>query len=293
MLKTRWVFGLACLALPSACADTPEEPNEERGELGRGTFSYECFGATDLACRTGSPAFPSAVAVGGRFRVEYDPSKGPSPVVIPASSDSIAALPGGFQVLRPGYAALLAVDSSRRVQDLVHVRGATIDEVWVAVDGGLPATKVRVGVGSARVLSAVPVDVYEVALAGALPYEWRSEDPSLVELETLESHDQVQIRGVSAGMTELLVSVGDLEFALPVEVTAGAAPLPVEPEPDAGTQPEPFEPPSDGADAGRQRGPDAGSDAPLDAGLAEDGDAARPPSADGGVPELGLDGGTP
>jgi hypothetical protein len=303
MLEARWVLGGACVLMLSACSDTADEPNEERGELGRGVFSYECFGETDLACRSGSPAFPSGIAVGGRFQVDYDPGQGVSPSIIPAS-DSIAELPGGFQMLRPGYAALFAVDGNRLVEDLVHLRGAVIDEIRVSVDGGLPVSTLRVEAGGARALSAIPVDEYDVPLAGALSYEWSSEDDSIAFVETLEAVDQVQVRGVSEGTTQLLIVVGDTEFALPVEVLPAGAPLPEEPEafPDEGPGPAPVVPgptPNDDVDAGAPTGDAGATDAGSDAGTTERPDGGAPVVLDSGADDAvdssaaALDGGQP
>lgn len=253
--------------------------NEQRGELGKGTFSYECFGVTDIACRSGSPTFPSGIAVGGRFALDYDPGEGISPNVVPASGDSIAKLPGGFRMLRAGYAALFAVDGERRVEDLIHVRGATIDAVRVRVDGGLPVARLRLAVDEEHELSAVPMDEFDVELAGALDYEWLSEDEALFELQTLDDVDRVRVRGVSGGEASLLVRVGDAEYTLSVEVGGGAMPSPAGVA--SGTDAGPGAPSGDD-DPGS---PPAPNDAGAEPTLGDAGDAgAEPAPSDAGEP---------
>jgi hypothetical protein len=242
--------------------------------------------------------------------MRYDPGQGPTPNVIPASSDSIAELPGGFRILRPGYAALFAVDGSREVEDLIHLRGASIDEVRVSVDGDLPVAKLRLAALDEHDLSAVPLDEFDVALAGALDYAWQSEDESVLEVETFDAVDRVRIRGVQEGETSLLVRAGDAEFALVVEVSpAGTLPPELEPEPrpsiegDSGPPaPEPdalaegdsgggWEPePREVMDAGGEGKPNQDASAGSstgDAGAASAADAG----SDGGNTE--LDGGRP
>lgn len=214
------VLGLACLL--GSCVEGADdyEDARERGDLGVGAFEYGCLNSTDLTCDESDYGLPTAIAVGGRFDLQFETDSGPQPTVIAPTSDFVGASAGGFQVRAPGLFALLAVNGNREVVDLKHLRGAEIEEIRVQEEGSdLPSTTLHLDRRqSARVL-ALPYGLRGVPLGGALSYTWSSGDDSLVTIESLSALNRVRLRaGDKAGRTELQIDVGGKVFSVAVEV---------------------------------------------------------------------------
>jgi hypothetical protein len=217
---------LAALVVATSCllcgCETDLQGDKAPGELGGGAFRYDCFGTTDLACSNGEVSFPQAVAVGARFSIAYEPEAGPVPRVVAGSSASLASLPGGFEMKRAGYAALLALNAEREGVDLRHVRGAHVAQLQVSADAGVGLSQLRLQAGESHVLRAIPLDRFGVKLGGALSYRWWSSDEAVLQLQSTEDSNRALVVAGEAGQALLSVQVGK-QAAFELEVTVEAA----------------------------------------------------------------------
>jgi hypothetical protein len=212
---------LSCLCVSLLLGLTACEPEEldtsrERGDLGRGKFIYECLGDTDPACASGKAVFPQAVAMGSRFALRFAIDRGAQPTVIAAAPSFARTVPGGFEVARVGHLAFLAVNGNREVIDIKHLRSASVAEVRVRRDAGLPEAELRVQPGDSFELTAVPFDAQGVELGGALDYAWSSADSTVLRVDTLPDLSRVGVRAVGPGQTSLVINVEGQEYVLSV-----------------------------------------------------------------------------
>ena len=263
-------FGLAL----SACGDEGETSGDEfsvSGELGNGKFVYHCLSETDAACLA-DPEDPGdlVIAQGGRFDIRFEVDSGPLPQVISAVPTAIRARSGGFEALKPGFAAMLAVNGNSEVLDMVHPRVARIDQVRVRLlddeyDQAVPAVgELELEAGQTLEFVAIPRDESNVELAGGLDYGWASGDEEVLSVRSPGEANRVILEGLEVGDTTLQVVAGEAEFELSVSVQEG----PVQPpEEDAGGEPpDPEDAAAPVADAGPLQ-QDASPDA--DAGTAD------------------------
>jgi hypothetical protein len=245
----------------TACEAEEFDASPGRGDLGRGKFIYECLGDTDPACASGLAVFPQAVALGSRFALRFAIDRGAQPTVIAAAPSFAKAVPGGFEVLRTGHLAFLAVNGNREVIDIKHLRSAAVAEVRVRRGAGLPETELRVQPGDSFELTAVAFDAQGVQLGGALDYTWRSENSAVLRVETLPELSRVGVRAVGPGQTTLVIEVAGQEHVLSV-ISGDAAG-------DAGSEEEPGDGDVDEPDGGL-----AELDGAVDAGDDTEGGAA-------------------
>jgi hypothetical protein len=196
------------------------------GELGRGSFDYECVESEDAACWDGlSPSgVPSAIAVISRFRLDFTPYQ-PAGVytIVPASSDRASGAGGELVLLDPGTQAMLARDESDNVVDFVLVYGAEVKDLFVSDSKdaeGAPLSSLEIDQGEMVTFHARPVASNGQTLAGSLDFSWSIEDEGLADLEVdSESSAECTITGQEDGSTDLTLSAAGLEVIFFLKVS--------------------------------------------------------------------------
>jgi hypothetical protein len=222
---------LACLA----CGSAPG--GGAAGELGQGTFTYECVNDGDAHCASRSEidefdgrdlgdsgSMPRAVAVGSTFGLTYagrvrDDGDRLLVQVEPAyAEDELAA--EVFSVGQPTEAAFLAVDSDGRAVDFVVLTVLEATEINLWRDERTVST-LSLTAGQALTLPVVPQSDDGALLAGALSYTWTTTDESVVSLDggaEVLTEGEVEIAGEGEGSAQIRVVSGDLIVRVNVEV---------------------------------------------------------------------------
>jgi hypothetical protein len=190
-----WTIGLGALV---ACGSN-EAPGRE-GNLGHGSYLYECDNDQDPACPQGlnvmaqpcsstftnsstvsTQCFPSSVAVGGTFRVQNRPDPGltnlGNPILNTVSGTYLSATGDGhFKAMKIGSAAIFAqstVDST--VVDYTILKISPIAKLQinrVATRQQAPPS-VAIARGTPDAFSLVAIDTDSHPLAGAVSsFSW-------------------------------------------------------------------------------------------------------------------------
>lgn len=214
---------VALAAATTACG-TP-------GELGNGTFWYECSGASDgdVACLGwGSRReIPHTLAVEATFRLSFDAHQSQvqagldeqAIVIEPASWDRAAGGDGSFRLLEPGTHSFIARGDDGTAVDYVHVHGRQATGVELLCDVTNNFDPLKLTVGQTAWLDASPADTQGAELAGRLTYTWLTHDSSIASLEAGVTTRRRGVRGEAAGATEIHVNAGGATRVVPVEVT--------------------------------------------------------------------------
>ena len=260
----------AAFALCGCLEDDDYEETRMDGDLGRGTFVYGCYNASDTSCEGGSTVLPRALAVGSRFDVRLAIASGPQPSVISPVTDVVRRVDGAFQVEGAGEFALLAVNSNREVIDLKHLRAEGVDEIRVQRGRDLPSSRLELAPKESAELLALPFGADGVKLGGALEYDWSSSDEQLLRIESLPGLNRVRVRaGSGAGKVQLRVAVAGARHDVSVQVGAESESVDAGDERDASDRDAAqtdanAQPDADEADAGAEtdaQESDAGGDA--------------------------------
>ena len=217
-------WGLATL-LTLACSYDYEPPPTADGELGRGEFTYRCSGDSDALCPAGSAtatSFPQAIALGGRFSLEYaynsDYEGDPPPILKSSVADRISSTDGIFKALATGYTAINGVSGASEVVDVKHLRVAAIDHLTVTEDQLKIGASVTVEVGSVLSLTAAPYGAQDELLGGDLDYIWSSASSEVAAVAGAGDDDLAVLEGISEGSTTVTVAVGELALEVMVVV---------------------------------------------------------------------------
>jgi hypothetical protein len=219
---TPWAVAPAALALP-ACDDGESGPSKS-GELSTGRFLYRCLGDSDPYCDAGTPSsFPEAMAVGGRFDLEYDPEEDvfedvPIPRVIPASPASVQTPGMGYAIGRAGFAAFLARDAFGDVYDLRHIYAAPVGRIAVTSAASQELATIRVEVGETIDLFAQPQDEFRALLGGSLDYAWTSDDDTVAGFASVDLDRDITLEGRAQGTTTIRIEAGGFQQMVTVEV---------------------------------------------------------------------------
>ncbi|MEM6989949.1 MAG: hypothetical protein AAF721_05615 [Myxococcota bacterium] len=220
LLMRRGALALAVLAC-AACGDPNANQPAKEGELGVGTFFYRCVGDSDPFCDDGGQAenFPEAIAVGGRFSLDYNQDiDGALPNVTPGS-DSIRTDGPGLVIVRAGWAVVLASEGFGDVVDLLHLAGRDVERIAVVTGDSQELETIELGVGERIVLRGRPQDVNRTTLAGSLNYDWVSEDEAVFAVASADLDESVEIEGTAPGSTMLSVTAGSYTQMIAVEVS--------------------------------------------------------------------------
>ncbi len=213
-------FGVALLA--GSCTSKSNTTGSS-GELDNGLFHYRCVTNNDTACAQSSePSFPEAIAVGGQFRLEYEPKGDNADGTIRSSNTGrISRVEDVFTVLVPGFTAMLAKDPAGDILDIKHVRGRTVADIKVRESGTLVLDALFIPLGNIERIWAVPFDDRDVELAGSLDYTWSVDDDTVIRLVTAANSSEVELEALGVGTTNLQVGHGDLMTTIPVTVEDG------------------------------------------------------------------------
>lgn len=206
------VSSYACVffcALGSVACDPDDSQVAPEGELGQGTFEYRCALPSDSYCSSsatidsfkltrdfgGQTNLPDAVAVGSLFELHYVGQQ--RVAYLSAASELDEAGSGIFSVNTPASAAFLAWNNDDDVVDftLIDARPVASLSVW---QNQLAADVVELNQHSSVDVTVTPLDEQGTLLAGALPYEWLSQDTDVVKLSNREdSMPSRQLRNLS------------------------------------------------------------------------------------------------
>jgi hypothetical protein len=240
----RAAFALGVLWVGAGCSDSAADSVTKAGDLGRGRFKYTCvsdFG-DDSACTSGSKdtfTFPSSIAVGGSFKLSYEPdndtrSQIGNPVLKPAASEFLSdQSPGLFLAKSAGRVAVIARSSTNgKAVDLTYLRIAEPNEVRLRTADGkaaLPAIarppndpeKLTLRAEAYSGGSGTAKDI----LAGTIDFVWTTDKPDVVGFDgaapgTLtENGSRMTFAVGAAGTATLTATVGDKSATMTVTVT--------------------------------------------------------------------------
>lgn len=277
---------------------------EATGELGHGTFRWDCVDGSDPTCGTG--VFPTAVALGSRFDLEFFkgdelPSELGSVTLESVSPGRLAMEDGDFVATRPGDVSVVAMADGFAI-DFISLQILPVDDLEL----GQPSSSepgpcddvdhdgVCDGTGGVVRDPAVDLVAGEVItvraramhrwedLAGALPYTWETLTPSVISIGQ-SSGRSADIIVHGPGTARLVVRAGGYEEVF--ELQAREAP----PEPQEGSDTG-VETEGGGSDESGTSGTDtdAGSESGSGSGTDTDGGSESGSGTTGGDTEGGT-----
>ena len=240
--------GICIVMAPLALAACEESggggPPTQEGELGNGTFTYDCHVESDAQCDDSSVVAPvdetlkslPSVAVGATFQVNYS-SKGSTPYttspvpefIVEESEDpdGDGVSIGFYRAVRPGIGVLLG-QSSAGPEDLVHVRLEEVADVVVTrIDAGGNFGFDGAGVIDVNVkleetyFRAVPVTADKRLLSGGLPCMWTSSDAEVVAIDSEPTDNVVHVQMKKEGTATLRVDLGGISKEVTLTVGGG------------------------------------------------------------------------
>ena len=231
-----FVTALAFAALASGCA--MKDDGYKAGDLGNGGFYFSCEDA--VACSRYSndaSKFPKKVSLGSTFSVRFEPkssSKGlaitfneSAPdrgITVRAVGDIVSKGPRGMVGLKPGFATLASRDAAGAIVDYTVIEVARPDALVIyAADEGRTdpsqvgtVARIELGRGDRRTFRAFARSNKE-DLAGSLNVEWRSTDPSVIDVEST-TDGKASVVARAPGQATLIATGGTFEQKIPVEV---------------------------------------------------------------------------
>jgi hypothetical protein len=237
-MRARGVITVAtvlALAGIGACSGSAAPPGRE-GNLGHGIFDYQCITDQDPACPEGTntmpgcggfasttptstQCFPSAVAVGGRFRVQYSPNtdttKVGNPTLKGVATDFLSSLGDGqFKAIKPGWVGVYSqstVDSTLVDYTLVKVSAITrVQIVDVATKRGVPPGGVSLSTGGVAAYKINALDPNGQPLAGAVEgFLWETSDAKIISLNEDPHTAQMTVGALATGAATLTAYADD------------------------------------------------------------------------------------
>lgn len=216
---------LALMALLGATGCDAMEPATKSGDLGNGRFRYVCVNGSDIACLGGEPpvSFPSVIAVGAEFGVEYLPWSKSTPTgrIEPVSPAFVTETSRGFRVMRAGTDGLLARSTEDgHVIDFTHVTFRAPAKLRFSSEDDAPARKF-LKVGDEMTIYARPVSHDGEDLDGAISCAWMSSDEGVVALMLDGETPTMGLRAMAAGKATISASTSGLVSTAPttLEIT--------------------------------------------------------------------------
>ena len=242
---------LVCLTGLAAC--TVSDPGDGiSGELGVGTFDYQCVIASDAACISdgvvdaflakndlgGQKEPPQAVAVGARFGLNYagtlitegpaDGLEGISLIATEAAAPIDEIGTEAFEINEPTTTAFVALSAERRVVDFINMTAASPAELLVW-ENQASVESLKIEQGEKITLAFTLADESGRLLAGAVESSWQVGDASVLSLSDaqgdrstdeseLKNRVEIQVTGKNVGETQLEVQALDLSRSLNIEV---------------------------------------------------------------------------
>jgi len=223
-----------CLAACSSLGDS--STTGRTGDLGHGTFSYQCVDPQqDTACAGAAApsSFPPAVAVHGRFKLAYhassaDPASVGNPTIEPVSKEFLVRLVDELQAIKPGTVNVVVRSSAdSKVIDFtpIHISPVSalqiVDPTSNARDAG--ATPLTVRAGATISLLARAYDPRGEPLAGLIGATWTSGDAKIAQVQsstTPAAGALGAVTAVAAGSTTITATTEDnLTASIAIMVT--------------------------------------------------------------------------
>lgn len=218
---------LAALILLGACDGDEGSgalvPHELNGELGRGDFEYLAIDDSDAMLDPS--ALPAAIAVGARFDLDFTAAVAlaASGVSVHSGSAFVSTHGATFEVDLPGRFVMLAIHQGH-VVDLAHLTSRPVSDVVVEDTDGYVLTELTLAVGEVAELRALPLDDEARLLAGALQYDWTTDDASVVEVRGAGLDPRrVMLTAHAPGMVDVQVRTGEATERLSVLVLEESA----------------------------------------------------------------------
>jgi hypothetical protein len=187
------------------------------GALGNGSFEWYCVDEADPVCPD-QRRFPTAVALGATFRVDFDADTVNEATQIESGSTAFLVeqpgTEGEFVAVGEGTASIVVYASGHRLLDLIYVDVVAPDRLAMrssGVVGGMDP-------GDYGTVTANAVDATGATLAGSLLYAWHADPDGIVEIVPSGNDDVVEVRARSAGLANVYAAVGDLLVGMSVEV---------------------------------------------------------------------------
>ena len=234
MRRLRTIVVLAA-GLSAGLVACSSQPVGKTGNLANGGFTYKCVNATeDPACKglessadPGPLSFPTSVAVGADFRVEFTPlpnqvqNAGLPQLRAVASDYLLNDAENQFQAKKAGYCAIVARSSKDGTvidYTLVHMADVANLAVWAA-GSPIGATGTTITSGETLDVQAVPTDGSDNVLDGTLKYTWSLDSTNVVEFDVpATSSAHATLRAVTKGTAQLHVQTGNAQTAIQVTV---------------------------------------------------------------------------
>jgi len=218
----------------SGCVLSPAPPNE--GQLGSDSFFYVCVQQSDAACNLVSSSKPldkiPVIALGSTFGIVAEPLgdtvTSPTPFIEQSSVGSTGSV---FIAKRAGDAVLVSQSNSVskntvEATDLTHVHihapvtlalsSGDVAPGFMALD---PSAVFMLTKGSTVKVRVMSQDQAGVALGGALACQWTSSNTAAVSLASDPTANIVQLSGMTAGMSTVKVTYGELNVSFNVTVS--------------------------------------------------------------------------
>lgn len=215
---------VALLALGTGLATTACDLSDPgvSGDLGRGTFYYECdnnpddgFCDRDVLDRE----FPAAVAVGAMFRVDYEPNGSGYFDLVSGCLDCMERTPEGFTMPRAGRGPLLVENADEEIFDILHIEAKDAADLVIRANGEPWPDGELVLQPAARVdFNATPQAADGTELGGALPYTWEIADETVIRSLTSTERNDLEVAAVGPGETTITIKTGDVTVEIPVRV---------------------------------------------------------------------------
>jgi hypothetical protein len=213
----RWRPIASTVALSAACGGSGSDPADKRGDLDNGNFRYICVGNSDVHCDDNQQAasFPQSFAVGGRFGLAFEPDDTSLSLnVRPASRTAIQKVADVFIPQHQGFLSVIAVDGNGTVIDTTDLNVRGIERLSLE----MPGFDVQLSVGEATVFRVTPWDAYDRKLVGSVDYQWESSDPSVFEVTSDVTDNDVELTGRAIGTASLQIAAGAYTEIFTVEV---------------------------------------------------------------------------
>ena len=218
--------GLPLLALACGCG-SPGAQAEQPGQLGNGTFRYECASQTgDPYCADPSLAGLSfdhiSVALGGAFALSFDSSNPsyPAETTLAVSRDDLLSDGADdFTAIRTGTPSIYARTPAGDVLDIATITVASVHSIKVRdVTSLFPGDS-----GRAHSYGATAMQMAGVSLAGEVPYVWSTSDPTVLEIVPGQAlpASTIDTRWGKDGMATLTASFGTAKGSMTVTVSGG------------------------------------------------------------------------
>jgi hypothetical protein len=193
------------------------------GELGHGTFHYECTTDYDFSCDVlGSPGIDGAVAVGATFDLEYLRSStdiaarqtfgGVHPASPLVAENVASGAQRGMRFLVPGEGAFLARGADDSVIDFIHLFAEEVVDVEltgpsVLVDG------MGMTPGETATVTAYPLGPGGEQLVGSMLCTWSTDDGSVIATPAGSQSCAIDVDALTSGITTLHVEMNDAATA--------------------------------------------------------------------------------